>query len=147
MSSKPIYQPVVMYTLPTIQKLEITCIAKCITRGFQAYMQYGCCKVKESAASLWQSTFLLIFASVINPRRACARVTVLVNPRRACARVTVLVNPRCACTARVTVVVLCVCMCVCVSTHTCRLTHWNRKREIPTDSVQYRDRFKFCRFS
>ena len=35
-----------------------------------------------------------------------------------------------------------VCMCV-VSTHTCRLTHWNHKREIPTDSVQYRDRFKF----
>ena len=30
--------------------------------------------------------------------------------------------------ARVTVVVLCVY--VCVSTHTCRLTHWNHKREI-----------------
>ena len=58
-----------------------------------------------------------------------------------------LVNPRHACAARVTVVVLCVCMCVCVSTHTCRLTHWNHKREIPTDSAQYRDRFKFCRFS
>ena len=43
--------------------------------------------------------------------------------------------------ARVTVVVLCVC--VCVSTHTCRLTHWNHKREIPTDSAQYRDRFNF----
>ena len=40
-----------------------------------------------------------------------------------------------------------VCMYVCVSTHTCRLTHWNHKREIPTDSAQYRDRFKFCRFS
>ena len=32
---------------------------------------------------------------VINPRRACARVTVLVNPRRACARVTVLVLSVC----------------------------------------------------
>ena len=52
--------------------------------------------------------------AVINPRRACARGTVLVNPRRACARVTVLVNPRRACAARVTVVVLCVCMCVCM---------------------------------
>ena len=37
----------------------------------------------------------------------------MINPRRACARVTVLVNPRRACAARVTVVVLCVCMCVC----------------------------------
>ena len=53
------------------------------------------------------------------------------------------INPRRACAARVTVVVLCVCMCVCVSTHTCRFTHWNHKREIPTDSAQYRDRFKF----
>ena len=34
-----------------------------------------------------------------------------------------------------------VCVYVCVSTHTCRLTHWNHKREIPTDSAQYRDRF------
>ena len=63
----------------------------------------------------------------------------------------VFVNPRHACAARVTVVVLCVCMyvcmCVCVSTHTYRLTHWNRKREIPTDSAQYRERFNFCRFS
>ena len=72
----------------------------------------------------------------------------IINPRRACARVTVLVNPRRACAARVTVGVLCVCMCVyvcvyvCVSTHTCRLTHWYHKREIPTDSAQYRDRFK-----
>ena len=40
-----------------------------------------------------------------------------------------------------------VCVNVCVSTHTCRLTHWNRKIEIPTDSAQYRDRFKFCRCS
>ena len=31
----------------------------------------------------------------INPRRACARVTVLVNLRRACARVTVLVLSVC----------------------------------------------------
>ena len=46
---------------------------------------------------------------VPNPRRACARVTV-VNRRRACARVTV-VNPRRAC-ARVTVLVLCVCLCI-----------------------------------
>ena len=41
----------------------------------------------------------------------------------------------------------CVCMCVCVSTHNCRLTHWNHKTGIPTNSLQYRDRFKFCRFS
>ena len=33
---------------------------------------------------------------------------------------------------RVIVVVLCVC--VCVTTHICRLTHWNHKREIPTGS-------------
>ena len=58
-------------------------------------------------------------------------------------KVTLLINPRRACSARVTVVVLC----VCVSTHTCRLTHRNHKREIPTDSAQYMDRFKFCRFS
>ena len=48
-----------------------------------------------------------------------------------------LINPRRACAVRVTVVVLCVCMCV-----VCPL--------IPaasTDSAQYRDRFKFCRFS
>ena len=62
-----------------------------------------------------------------------------------------IINPRRTCAARVTLVVLCICMCVyvCVSTHTCRLTHWNHKREkreIPTDSAQYRDRFKFCRF-
>ena len=40
-----------------------------------------------------------------------------------------------------------VCVYLCVSTHTCRLTHWNHKREIPTDSAQYKDRLKFCRFS
>ena len=57
---------------------------------------------------------------------------------------TMLINPRRACAARVTVVVLC--MYVCVSTHTCRLAHWNHKK-IPTDSAQYKDRFKFCRFS
>ena len=34
-------------------------------------------------------------------------------------------------------------VCMYVSTHTCRLTHWNHKRGIPTDSAQYRDRFKF----
>ena len=54
----------------------------------------------------------------------------------------VIINHRRACAARVTVVVLCVCMCVCVSTHTCCLTHCNHKREIPTDSAQYRDNFK-----
>ena len=58
-----------------------------------------------------------------------------------------VINPRRACAARVTVVVLCVCMYVCmyvcVSTPTCRLTHWNHKREIPTDSAQHRDRFNF----
>ena len=27
-----------------------------------------------------------------------------------------------------------VCVCVCVSTLICRLTHWNHKRDIPTDS-------------
>ena len=56
-----------------------------------------------------------------------------------------VINPRRACAARFTVVVLCVCMyvCVCVSTHICHLTHWNYKTEIPTDSSQYRDRFKF----
>ena len=62
-----------------------------------------------------------------------------------------VINPRRACAARVTVVVLCVCMYVCVyvcvTTHTCRVTHLNHKREIPTDSAQYRDRFKCCRFS
>ena len=47
---------------------------------------------------------------VINPRRACARVTVLVNPRRACARATVLVKPRRAC-ARVSTCPVCVCVC------------------------------------
>ena len=36
-----------------------------------------------------------------------------------------------------------VCMCVCVSTYTCRLTHWNHKREIPTDSAQYKDKNAF----
>ena len=51
---------------------------------------------------------------------------------------------------RVTVAVcvyVCVCMCVCVSTHICRLTHWNHKTEIPTNTSQCRHRFKFCRFS
>ena len=43
-----------------------------------------------------------ICVTIINPRRACARVTVLVNPRRACARVTVLVLSVC----------LSVCVCV-----------------------------------
>ena len=50
-----------------------------------------------------------------------------------------LVNPRRACAARVTVVVLCVCMYVCPLIPAA--SHWNHKREIPTDSAQYRDRF------
>ena len=33
-------------------------------------------------------------------------------------------------------------MYVCVSALICRLTHWNHKREIPTDSSQYRNHFK-----
>ena len=45
------------------------------------------------------------------------------------------------CSCPVLCVCMYVCMYVCVSTHTCRLTHWNHKREIPTDSAQYRDRF------
>ena len=53
----------------------------------------------------------------------------------------------CVCMCISVCMCICVCMCVCVSTHTCRLTHWNRKREIPMDSAQYWDRFKFCRFS
>ena len=51
-----------------------------------------------------------------------------------------IINPRRACAARVTVVYMYVCMCVCVCVHS--YTHWNHKREIPTDSAQYRDRFK-----
>ena len=58
-----------------------------------------------------------------------------------CSLFNIYINPPRACAGRVTVVVLCVCMYVCVSTHTCRLTHWNHKREIPTDSAQYRDHF------
>ena len=58
-------------------------------------------------------------------------------------------NPQSACAARVTVsscpacMYVCVYVYVCVSTHTYRLSHWNHKREIPTDSAQYRDHFKF----
>ena len=79
---------------------------------------------------------------IINPRRACARVTVLVNPRRACARVTVLVNPRRACAARVTVVVLCVCMYVCMYVCTCMCVHSN----LPPHTLesQRRDTNGFC---
>ena len=36
-----------------------------------------------------------------------------------------------------------VCVCMCVSALICRLTHWNHKREIPTDSSQYRNHFIF----
>ena len=73
----------------------------------------------------------------------CAMLVSIINPRRACAaRVTVV-----SCVYVCVYVCMYVCMCVCVSTHTCRITHWNHKREIPTDSAQYRDRFKFCRFS
>ena len=44
---------------------------------------------------------------------------------------------------------VCVCMYVymCVSALICRHTHWNHKRKIPTDSSQYRNHFKCCRFS
>ena len=44
-----------------------------------------------------------------------------------------IINYRCACAASVTVLGLY----VCVSALICRLTHWNHKREIPTDSSQY----------
>ena len=43
---------------------------------------------------------------------------------------------------------VCVCVCVCVSALICRLTHWIHKREIPTDSSQYRNNVKnsdFCK--
>ena len=39
-------------------------------------------------------------------------------------------------TARVTVVVPCHDVCICVSILICRLTQWNHKREILTDSSQ-----------
>ena len=58
------------------------------------------------------------------------------------------VNPRRACAVRVTVVVLCVCMCVCMCVHSYLPPHTlESQKEIPTDSAQYRDRFKFFRFS
>ena len=47
--------------------------------------------------------------------------------------------------ARVTVVVPCVY--VCVSTLICCLTHWNHKREIPMDSLQYSNHFQFLPIS
>ena len=104
---------------------------------------------------LWYSTYHYTSYSRRSPLWADPHPISLLGPLLNC---TPVINPRCACAARVTVVVLCVCMyvcmyvcvyviCVCVSTHTCHLTHWNHKREIPTDSAQYRDRFKFCRFS
>ena len=40
-----------------------------------------------------------------------------------------------------------VCMCVGVSTLICRLTHWNHKRDIPTDSLQYRNHFIVIAFT
>ena len=49
------------------------------------------------------------------------------------------INLRCACASRVTVLGLWVCICVCVFTLICRVTHWNHKREVPTDSSQYRN--------
>ena len=52
----------------------------------------------------------------------------------------IIINPR---AARVTVVGLCACVYVCVFTLICHLTHWNHKRELPTDSSQYRNHFKF----
>ena len=61
----------------------------------------------ESGANYYFNKYITIAANllnnIINPLRACARVTVLVNPRRACARVTVLVSAA-----------VCVCVCVCV---------------------------------
>ena len=65
---------------------------------------------------------------------------ILLGPAHPWARV--LINPRRACAARVIVLGLCVCVCVCVSALICRLTHWNHKREIPTDSSQYGNDFK-----
>ena len=54
LSSEPvIYLPVVMYTLPTIQKMEITCITRHITQGFQSCMQSEYHET-ESATRLWQ---------------------------------------------------------------------------------------------
>ena len=38
---------------------------------------------------------------------------------------------------------VCVSLCVCVSALICRLTHWNQKREIPTNSSQYGNNFNF----
>ena len=43
-------------------------------------------------------------------------------------------------------VYVCVNVCVYVSTHTCRLTHWNRKRDT-NGFCAIQGRFKFCRFS
>ena len=68
-------------------------------------------------------------------------VSVFKDVEAAVAVVPDIVNPRHACTARITVVGLCVCMCVyvCVFALICCLTHWNHKREIPTDSSQHRN--------
>ena len=65
-------------------------------------------------------TFSII---IINPRRACARVTVLVNPRRACARVTVLV--------------LCVCLCVCVFSLFWHLAQSGVQKAVSATSARY----------
>ena len=46
----------------------------------------------------------------------------------------IVINPRHACAARVTVLGLCVCVFALI----CRLTHWNHKSEVPTNSSQYR---------
>ena len=51
---------------------------------------------------------------------------------------TLFINPRCACAARVTVV-----GCALI----CCLTHWNHKREIPTDSSHTRTVLNFADFA
>ena len=53
---------------------------------FGVFLKWGYSLLKVSSYS---------YLGIVNPRRACARVTVLVNPRRACARVTVLVLSVC----------------------------------------------------
>ena len=55
-----------------------------------------------------------------------------------------IINPRRAIAARVIYSTVC----VCVSAQICRLTHWNHKKEILTDSSQYGNDFKsddFCK--
>ena len=76
-------------------------------------------KYSEKSSS-WQLAF-------INPRRACARVTVLVNPRRACARVTVLVLSVC----------LSVCVSVCVFSLFSHLAQSGVQTAVSATSARY----------